>query len=179
MSRADHPTDDEVELVTTAMGGQGDAIAEWQGKRVFVPFALPGERVRAKLRPAAGGELATTDAEILETAPDRITAACRHFGICGGCALQHWAPPAYRAWKIDLVRQALGHRGLAVPARLDSVFVPGATRRRAEFAAAKKGGNVLVGFHAKGTSAIVDQLECPILVPALSRLVAPLRTVLR
>src|SRR5690242_2707804 len=179
MTRADRTATDEVELVTTAMGGQGDAVAEWRGKRVFVPFALPGERVRARLRAAAGGELAATDVEILEAAPDRITPACRHFGTCGGCALQHWAEPAYRAWKIDLVRQALSHRGLALPARLDSVFVPGATRRRADFAAAKKAGNVLIGFHAKGSSTIVDQHECPILVPALSSLLVPLRATLR
>jgi 23S rRNA (uracil1939-C5)-methyltransferase len=161
------------------MGGQGDAIAEWHGKRVFVPFALPGERVRARLRPAAGGEFAATVVDILDATPDRIAPACRHFGVCGGCALQHWAEPAYRAWKIDLVRQALSHRGLAVPGRLDSVFVPGATRRRAEFAAARKDGNVLIGFHAKGSIAIVDQHECPILVPALSGLIVPLRAVLR
>ena len=179
MSRADSEISDKVELVAAAMGGQGDAIADWQGKRVFVPFALPGERLSARLRPAAGGDLAASDVEILEAAPDRIAPACRHFGTCGGCALQHWAEPAYRAWKVELVRQALGHRGLALPARLEQVFVPQATRRRAEFAAAKQGGNILLGFHASGSSAIVDQHECPILVPALSRLVPPLRHALR
>jgi 23S rRNA (uracil1939-C5)-methyltransferase len=179
MSRADNATSDKVELVTNAMGGQGDAVAEWQGKRVFVPFALPGERVRARVRPAAGGDWAAADVEILEPAADRTAPSCRHFGICGGCALQHWAPPAYRGWKIGLVRQALGHRGLSMPARMESVFVPGATRRRAEFAAAKRGGDVAIGFHAGGSGAIVDQDECPVLVPALARLVVPLRRALR
>jgi 23S rRNA (uracil1939-C5)-methyltransferase len=179
MSRSDNSIPDKVELVTKAMGGQGDAFADWQGKRVFVPFALPGERVRAKLRPAAGGDLVASEIEILEPSSERIAPACRHFGTCGGCALQHWAEPAYRGWKIDLVRQALGHRGLALPERLESVFVPHATRRRAEFAAAKQSGNVLLGFHAGGSHAIVDQHECPILVPALARLVPPLREVLR
>jgi 23S rRNA (uracil1939-C5)-methyltransferase len=179
MSRADNEAPDKVELDATAMGGQGDAIADWQGKRVFVPFALPGERVRARLRPAAGGDLAARDVELLALAADRIAPACRHFGTCGGCALQHWAEPAYRRWKIDLVRQALGHRGLPLPERLETVFVPRATRRRAEFAAAKQGGEILVGFHASGSNSIVNQLECPILVPALSALVPPLRGALR
>jgi 23S rRNA (uracil1939-C5)-methyltransferase len=178
MSRADNRTADKVELAATAMGGQGDAVADWQGKRVFVPFALPGERVRAQLRPAAGGDLAATDIEVLERSSDRITPACRHFGTCGGCALQHWAEPAYRGWKVDLVRQALGHRGLALPERLESVFVPAATRRRAEFAVLKQGGNLQLGFHAGGSSAIVDQRECPILAPALVDLVPVLRDVL-
>ncbi|HEV8390815.1 MAG TPA: class I SAM-dependent RNA methyltransferase [Dongiaceae bacterium] len=179
MSRTDNEIFDKVELVTTAMGGQGDAIADWRGKRAFVPFALPGERVRANLRPAAGGDLTASEIEILAAAPDRIAPPCRHFGTCGGCALQHWAVPAYRAWKIDLVRQALGHRGLALPKRLETVFVPRATRRRAEFAAAKQGAEILLGFHASGSSAIVNQLECPILVPALSELEPRLRGALR
>src|SRR6266545_2060461 len=141
MNRAGSKIADTIELVATAMGGQGDALADWQGKRVFAAFALPGERLCAVLRPAAGGDFSATEIEILEQSPDRSAPACRHFGTCGGCALQHWAEPAYRGWKVDLVRQALGHRGLALPERLESVFVPAATRRRAEFAALKQGGN--------------------------------------
>ena len=175
MSRADNADPDKVELLTTTMGGQGDAIAAWDGKRVFVPFALPGERVRVALRPALGGDLAAAEVEILEPSSERIAPPCPHFSVCGGCALQHWAEPAYRAWKIDLVRQALRHRGLALPERLDAVFVPHATRRRAEFAALRRGGKVQLGFHARGSDAIVDQHECPLLAPALARLVPALR----
>jgi len=179
MNPADSDGLDKVELMTKAMGGQGDAIADWQSKRVFVPFALPEERVRATLQPAAGGDLVASETEILDRSPNRITPACRHFGTCGGCALQHWAEPAYRAWKIDLVRQALGHRGLGMPERLQSAFVPDGTRRRAEFAARKHGREIQLGFHARGSDTIVDQQECPILTPALGRLVAPLRDALR
>jgi 23S rRNA (uracil1939-C5)-methyltransferase len=175
--RREHRTGSEtVELTTTAMGGQGDALAEWQGKRVFVPSALPGERVRARLQPAAGGDLAAIDIEILEPSPER---RALETALCGGCALQVWADPAYRRWKVDVVRQALRHRGLELPERLESVFVPGATRRRAEFAALRQGDAVRLGFHARGSDVIVDQHVCPILVPALGDLMAPLRAVLR
>jgi 23S rRNA (uracil1939-C5)-methyltransferase len=173
MSRIDNAPSESVELLTTAMGGQGDAIADWQGKRVFVPNALPGERVRASLRPAAGGDLAATGIEILEPSPDRIGPVRE---VCGGCALQSWAEAAYRAWKVDLVRQALGHRGLGLPERQEAVFVPAGTRRRAEFAAAKQGGEIRLGFHARGSSAIVDRHECSILVPALRELMQLLRS---
>jgi 23S rRNA (uracil1939-C5)-methyltransferase len=179
MNPADSKTADKIELLATAMGGQGDALADWQGKRVFAPFALPGERLRAVLRSAAGGDFAAHEIEILEQSPDRIAPACRHFGTCGGCALQHWAEPAYRAWKIDLVRHALGHRGLALPTQIETAFMPAATRRRAEFAALKQGGEVRLGFHARGSDTIVDQQECPLLTPALGRLVPTLRSALR
>ncbi|MBA4099684.1 MAG: class I SAM-dependent RNA methyltransferase [Rhodospirillum sp.] len=176
MSRERRTGSDVVELTTTAMGGQGDALAEWQGKRVFVPSALPGERVRARLQPAAGGDLAASDVEILEPSPDR---RALETALCGGCALQVWAEPAYRDWKVDMVRQALGHRGLDLPERFESVFVPAATRRRADFAVVRQGSEVRLGFHARGSDVIVDQHVCPILVPALGDLMAPLRAVLR
>ncbi len=178
MSRSD-PSQQKVELAPTLMGGQGDAIAVWQDKRVFVPFALPGERVRAILQPRAGGDLAATQIELLAESPDRFVPPCGHFGLCGGCKLQHWAAAPYRAWKIELVGHALRQHGLDMPAKNESAFVPAATRRRAEFAAMKQGGEVQLGFHAARSDAIVDQRQCPILVPALEKLVPPLRAALR
>ena len=131
----DHRTGSEqVELRTTAMGGQGDAVAEWQGKRVFVPFALPGERVRARLQPAAGGDLTATDVEILEASPDR---RALETAVCGGCALQVWAEPAYRGWKIDAGAPGARHRGLDLPERFDRCsFRAHAAARRVRDAAA-------------------------------------------
>lgn len=178
MSQSD-PSQQTVELAPVLMGGQGDAVAEWQGKRVFVPFALPGERVRAVLQPRAGGDLAATRIELLAESPDRFAPPCAHFGSCGGCKLQHWAEGPYRAWKVDLVRHALGQHGLDMPRKIDTVFVPSGTRRRAEFAAMKQGGLVQLGFHAARSDAIVDQRECPILAPALENLVPVLRDALR
>jgi 23S rRNA (uracil1939-C5)-methyltransferase len=178
MSRSD-PKPQKIELAPTVMGGQGDAVADWQGKRVFVPFALPGERVLADLQSRAGGDLAATQLELLAGSTDRIAPACIHFGICGGCKLQHWAEAPYRAWKIELVRHALRQHGLDMPGKIDTIFVAAGTRRRAEFAAMKQRGEAQLGFHAARSDAIVDQQECPILVPALEKLVPLLRLALR
>lgn len=179
MSRPENGPSGKVEFVTTAMGGQGDALADWQGKRVFVPDALPGERVRASLHPAAAGDFIAAEIEILEPSPDRMGSPPETREVCGGCALRHWAEPAYRAWKTGLVQQALKHRGLALPPRLETIFVPAGTRRRAEFAAARQGSAVRLGFHARSSTAIVDQHTCPILTPGLQGLLPPLRSALR
>ena len=74
-----------VELLIDTLGGQGDGIAVGP---VFAPFTLPGERVSARV----SGERAEV-LEVLQPSADRIAPACPHFGACGGCALQHWAPP--------------------------------------------------------------------------------------
>ena len=92
------------ELTIDAVGAQGDGLsrnAEGKGA-AFVPLTLPGERVLARME-GARGEVA----DILIPSPDRVTPPCRHFGTCGGCALQHWAPEPYRAWKAEQIRLQL------------------------------------------------------------------------
>lgn len=179
MNRPDASAAPLVELTPESMGGQGDVVAEFEGKRVFISFALPGERVLGEIRSRSGGEFVANALEILVASPDRVAPACRHFGACGGCKLQHWAEAPYRAWKTDLVRESLRQHGVAPPPRFEAVFLPAGTRRRAEFAAVKQDGEVLLGFQEARGHRIVDQQECPILAPALARLVPPLRALLR
>ena len=102
---------------------------------------------------------------------------CRHFGTCGGCALQNLVPDDYRNFKRKTVNDALVHAGLDI-AVLDAVQVPLQSRRRAAFKLAKAGGSVLVGFHGARSHAIVDMRECLVLTPSLFSLVAALRTAL-
>lgn len=168
----------KVELVPTHVGAQGDAVAEHAGRRVFIPFALPGESVRVATQARAGGEMAGEGLEILAPSPDRIAPPCRHFGVCGGCKLQHWAEASYRAWKVDLVRTALRQHGLDMPQQVHTVFLPAGARRRAEFAAAKQAGRLSLGFQEARSHRIVDLRECIVLAPALAGLLAPLRAAL-
>src|SRR5262245_60531612 len=67
-------------LEIAAMGARGDSTAAGPDGVVYAPYALPGERIRARV---AGGRAEVV--EILEASPDRQEAACRHFGRCGGC----------------------------------------------------------------------------------------------
>ena len=157
------------------LGAQGDGVSDLPSGQVFVPYALPGERVQADVR----GERARLIA-VIDASPDRIAPVCRHFTHCGGCAVQHLRMPAYIAWKRDLVAAAFAARGIDAPIGNVATVGPGA-RRRASFSARRTGRGVVLGFHeAKGVE-LVDVQECPVTasaivraLPGLRRLVEPL-----
>lgn len=103
---------------------------------------------------------------------------CEHFGACGGCAFQEIPDDAYREFKRGIVVDALAKNGLADIAVNDTVEVPPRTRRRAVFKVAKRGGDVLAGFHAAQSHAIIDMRECLVLTPRLFGFVAQLRQIM-
>ena len=175
-----------VELGINSLGARGDGIAELNGQPVFVPYALPGERVHVRLalprrergRDKSSGHLRARVAEIIEFSPDRITPACPHFGTCGGCALQHFAPAPSARWKHTLVVEALARRGLpADNVRPLTAIAPGA-RRRANLTAIRRRNDVVLGFNARESHRVIDVTACPVLKPEITRLLAPLRALL-
>ena len=102
-------------------------------------------------------------------ARERIAPFCPHFGICGGCAIQHWEAERYRAWKRDLVVETLAQ------AKLDCEVDPlidahGLGRRRITLHARMGTHDVLkVGFAAANSHDIIPVDRCPILDPGLER----------
>jgi 23S rRNA (uracil1939-C5)-methyltransferase len=104
--------------------------------------------------------------------------ACRHFGVCGGCALQNLSPQDYRAGKRAMVVDALAQAGLGDVTVEEPVIVPPRSRRRAVFKVARAKGAVEIGFHAARSHEIVDMRECLVLTPALFDLTGPLRAAL-
>ncbi|MBA9031584.1 class I SAM-dependent RNA methyltransferase [Rhizobium leguminosarum] len=165
------------------LGAQGDGIASSAGGPVYVPFSLPGETVAIARVKSQG-----TIMSITTPSPDRQEPPCRHFGpdgvngTCGGCTLQHMADAPYRAFKRQLVIDALKSKGLTpdvgeiVPAR------PG-ERRRVVFAARKTEKDMLVGFNQTESHHIVAIEECPISsagiiarLPAIRAIAASLAT---
>jgi 23S rRNA (uracil1939-C5)-methyltransferase len=145
------------EIVIERLGRQGDGLAG----DVRAPFALPGERVRGA---AAGGVMAAP--EILAASPDRIAPVCPHFGVCGGCALQHASDPFLAAWKVDIIARALAAHGLSAP-MLPTLTAPPRSRRRAVFAGRRTRKTVMVGFHGRRSDEIVDVVECQVLRPEI------------
>lgn len=139
------------------LGLAGDGLAG----DLRVPFALPGEVVRG---PVAGRILAP--AEILAASPDRAAPPCRHFGACGGCALQHASDGFVAAWKRAAVVRALAARGIAAEVGATRTSPP-RSRRRAVFAARRTRKGALVGFHGRRSEEIVETPGCLLVRPEL------------
>lgn len=143
------------------LGAQGDGVADTPEGPVFIPFALPGEIVTAARVKDRGTLMA-----VVQPSPDRIEPVCRHFGVCGGCAMQHLAPKPYREWKRQTVVQALATRGITSPVD-DLIPGHGGSRRRAVFSARRAEGGIVLGYNQASSHHIVDISECPVLVPEI------------
>jgi 23S rRNA (uracil1939-C5)-methyltransferase len=152
-------------LTINRIGHRGDGVAETPDGRVFVPYALPGETV--EVEPVPGHPDRRHLLRVEASSPDRIAALCPHFGVCGGCAAQHWSEAKYRAWKRGLVIEALSQAGISAPVG-ELIDAHGEGRRRVVLHARRGGHDVLqVGFAALRAHEIVGIDQCPILAPAL------------
>jgi 23S rRNA (uracil1939-C5)-methyltransferase len=160
------------------MGARGDGIAEQDGERYFVPFSLPGEVVEAEPIDKRGEGVATELLEVLSPSRHRETPPCAHFGVCGGCSLQHWRHDAYSAWKSGLIGRALKQRGVTAPAFEPPLLGAPGERRRVDFVLRRQGKRVLAGFHERGSARVVDVGVCVIARPTLTALLEPLRAAL-
>ncbi len=161
---------DLAETVTIgALGHEADGIAETASGKVYVPFTLPGETVSVDRVGERGHML-----DVVTASADRVAPPCRHFGTCGGCALQHMRTPAYLDWKREQVRHAFAQRG--IEAAVEPTFAVGAhARRRAVFTALGISGGATLGFHVRASKELLDIAECPVLVPAIESRIGAIR----
>jgi 23S rRNA (uracil1939-C5)-methyltransferase len=169
----------ELEVEIEAVGARGDGIATLaDGKRLYVPYTVPGDRARVRLgQPRPDGYAARVTA-LLAEGPGRAAPPCPHFGLCGGCALQHLAPERYAAWKLELLGAALQRQDVAAGAVRVLETTPPASRRRAEFTAIRRKDDLLLGFNARLSHQVVDLAECPVLRPEIVALLPTLRALL-
>lgn len=165
--------------IIESLDHEARGVTRLDGKTVFVEGALPGECVEyASYRRKPSYELART-LHVLTPSPSRVTPRCPHFGVCGGCSMQHLDPAAQVAAKQRLLEDNLWHIGRVRAEQLYAPIYgePWAYRHRARLSVRfvlKKGG-VLVGFHEKKSSYVADLRQCEILPPHLSSLLLPLR----
>src|ERR1700733_6979585 len=162
----------EADVVDLAHDGRG--IARDAGKAVFIEGALPGERVRFRVlkRRRHLDEAGLVD--VLVASPDRVVPACAHFGICGGCSLQHLSAPAQITAK---QRQLLDNLERIGRVRPEQVLPPlrgpqWAYRRRARIGVkyVHKKGRVLAGFREREKPYIADVKRCEVLQQPLADL---------
>jgi 23S rRNA (uracil1939-C5)-methyltransferase len=156
-----------VERLTIArLGNRGDGIAGRPESAIYVPGALPGEIV--EVEKVVGHPDRRQLLQVETPSPERIAPICPHFGVCGGCAVQHLDVAPYCAWKRGLVVEALRQAGFDAPVA-ELVDAHGAGRRRAVFHARRGSHDVLeVGFSAARTHRVVAIDRCPILAPGLN-----------
>jgi 23S rRNA (uracil1939-C5)-methyltransferase len=153
-------------LVIDHVGHFGDGVAVAHGQYVYVPYALGGETVEVEAVPGHPDRRRLVKVE--HASPERITPFCPHFGVCGGCAIQHWEEERYRAWKRDLVVETLAQMKIACEV-FPLVDAHGQGRRRITLHARMGTHEVLkVGFAAAGSHDIIPVDRCPILDPGLS-----------
>ena len=165
------PLGPALELVIDRLGAQGDGVAQGpSGRPVYVPFALPGARVRARL---AGDRAA--EVEVLAPSPERVAPSCPHFGVCGGCALQHWDAMPYLDWKAGKIAEILKLNRIEAEVLPPVASPPGSRRRLALHARPGRGGEARLGYKVRGAWALVDVEVCPIADPRLVQAFPALR----
>jgi 23S rRNA (uracil1939-C5)-methyltransferase len=165
--------------VIESMDHDARGITRLDGKTVFVEGALPGELVDyTSFRRKPSYEIAVAE-RILKPSSQRVVPRCPHFGVCGGCSMQHVGLPAQVAIKQRVLEDNLWRLSRLRPERFYPAIYgePWGYRHRARLSVRnvpKKGG-VLVGFHERRSSYVADMRSCAILPPRVSDLLLPLR----
>ena len=158
---------------------EGRGVAHVEGKAIFIEGALPGERVTyTSFRRKPKFENAHADA-ILKASSQRVAPACPHFGVCGGCSMQHLEPVAQAAAKQRVLEDAFWHIARLKPETILPPIIGPAWgyRKRARLTVRKveKKGGVLVGFHEKRSSYVAVMDSCAVLPAPISALLLKLR----
>ena len=162
----------EVRVIDLTHDGQG--IANLGERRVFVPGALPGERIRIAPRRRRRQYHEADLIEVLEPSPMRVEPPCEYFGLCGGCAVQHLSYEAQVSFKQNVVEEAFSRIASVQP----DLWLPPILgpewhyRRRARLGVRYVKGKerVLVGFKERATRYVTDMTTCRVLVEPLNGL---------
>lgn len=150
-------------LLIDHLGHRGDGVTS---DGIYVPYTLGGETVTVDSVPGHPDRRRLIAVE--RASAERIAPFCPHFGVCGGCAIQHWESEAYRAWKRSIVVETLAQAGIACDVA-PLIDAHGNGRRRMTLHARMGTHEILkVGFAAGGTHDIVPIDRCPILDPGLN-----------
>jgi 23S rRNA (uracil1939-C5)-methyltransferase len=155
----------------------GDGLARLDGRVVFAPFVLPGERIRAQAEQEKPGLVRARMLEVLEAASERVAAPCPVFGRCGGCHYQH-APYEYQlAAKRSILVEELRRLGkIEPPAEIAILSAePFGYRNRVQLAVEE----THIGYHEARSHTLCAVGECPVSSPKLNHAIAALNRMAR
>jgi 23S rRNA (uracil1939-C5)-methyltransferase len=159
-------------ITTLSHDGRGIA-AENNGKITFVSGALPGEDITFRISKAHKHFNEGYAVDILKASPERTLPVCPHFGVCGGCTLQHLQMDAQIAHKQNILLEQLWHFGRVEPQKVLAPLSAGSEgyRRKARLGVrfVEKKGKILVGFREKSSQVLADISDCAVLHPAVGK----------
>jgi 23S rRNA (uracil1939-C5)-methyltransferase len=159
---------DVVELDVAHLADGPDALCSIGGYVVFVAFALPGERIRARIVSAGRKHGRAELLDVLRSSPDRLPPRCAHFGACGGCDFQMQAPEAQRTAATARVAKALAFALKRPPESLPvrpAVGAPTPWGQRTKVALMLEPDTrqwVTAGLFARRSQRVVPLYECPV-----------------
>lgn len=156
------------------LSSQGDGTAQIDGKKVFFPFTAPLDEITGEVPPFKGTEGNGRTLSIDTPSPHRIEPSCKHFGSCGGCRLQHIHKELYTSFKEEQIRRPFRQQGIFHDLE-PTLSIPASHRRRINFEAVRKNGQIIMGFHKRQSYERVQVESCPLIEPELNALWAPLR----
>lgn len=155
------------ETVIEGLSHEGRGICHHNGKIVFVFAALPGERVRVQVNKSTKKYAEASVLEVLEPSPHRITPHCPHFGVCGGCSMQHVDSACQLELKQSSILEMFEHAGIAIGEVLPPLTAePWGYRRKARLGVkyVQKKQRLLIGFRERNKPYLADMQSCPILI---------------
>ncbi|WP_301116701.1 23S rRNA (uracil(1939)-C(5))-methyltransferase RlmD [Pusillimonas sp. (ex Stolz et al. 2005)] len=169
---------DVIDLDIDVIDERGQGLANRGSKTYFVSDALPGERVTATIERDKGTHAIGRVQRILRASPARVMPRCPHFGVCGGCLLQHIEPGVQVALKQRALEKTFARVAGLRPARmLSPIHGPDWNYRfRARLAVryVPTRGGVLLGFHERKSSYVADIQVCLVMPKVVSDLLMPL-----
>lgn len=165
--------------IIESLDQEGRGVAHVDGKTIFIDGALPNERVTYQSQHIKPSYEVANTISVSKQSNQRVIPKCPHFGLCGGCKLQHMDINAQVAAKQRLLENDLRHIGKVKPENmLPPLYGPTwGYRHKARLSVkyVEKKQRVLVGFNEKGTRYVADMNSCEVLVPEVSALIAPLQ----
>lgn len=164
---------EEIELSIDSLSNQGDGVGRYGNWVVFVPYSLPGERVRARIYRNDKNCSMADLVEVLEAAPQRVEPVCPLFGACGGCQYQHLSYSAQLEWKTaqvaDLMRLQAGLELPVNPAVPSPQTYGYRSKITPHFHKPKDAKIASIGFLRTGSrSEVCDVKQCPIAMQAIN-----------